>query len=62
MARFKYGRNRVRTRHQDGWVEERGKRNKRWYGHYYLYQLVEGKERRRHIGIHLGEKSRYEYT
>lgn len=59
MARLKYGRIRVRTRHQDGWVEERGKRHKRWYGHYYTYEMTpEGKERRRHVGVQLGEKAK----
>ncbi len=49
----------MRTRHQDGWVEERGSCQKRWYGHYYVYQVDEsGKETRRHIGVQLGEKSR----
>ena len=48
----------MRTRHQDGWVEERGSRQKRWYGHYYVYQADEsGKETRRHIGVQLGEKA-----
>jgi integrase len=50
----------VRTRHQDGWVEERGGRIKSWYGHYYVYELDgHGKEIRRHHGVHLGEKSRF---
>ena len=50
---------RMRTRHQDGWVEERGLRQKRWYGHYYIYQAGEsGKETRRHIGVQLGEKAK----
>jgi integrase len=49
----------MRSRYQDGWVEERGRRVKRWYGHYYLYELdAEGKERRRHVGVLLGEKAR----
>src|SRR5947209_6782140 len=59
MARFKYGRKRVRTRHQDGWVEERGTKHRRWYGHYYTYEKsAEGKERRKHVGVSLGDKSR----
>jgi len=49
----------MRTRHQDGWVEERGGRVRRWYGHYYIYVRDEsGKESRRHIGVPLGEKAR----
>ena len=49
----------MRTRHQDGWVEERGSRHKRWYGHYYVYVADEsGKETRRHIGVQLGEKAK----
>lgn len=49
----------MRTRHQDGWVEERGTRHKRWYGHYYIYEADEsGKEKRRHIGVQLGEKAK----
>jgi integrase len=49
----------MRTRHQNGWVEERGSRHKRWYGHYYVYSADEsGKETRRHIGVQLGEKAK----
>jgi integrase len=49
----------MRTRHQDGWVEERGSRQKRWYGHYYVYHSDEsGTETRRHIGVQLGEKAK----
>jgi integrase len=49
----------MRTRHQDGWVEERGTRVKRWYGHYYRYMIDEsGKETRIHVGVQLGEKSK----
>jgi integrase len=48
----------MRTRHQDGWVEERGSRIRKWYGHYYIYEANEyGKETRRHRGAYLGEKS-----
>ena len=48
----------MRTRHQDGWVEERGTRVRRYYGHYYLYQQnCSGKEVRRHVGVQLGEKA-----
>jgi hypothetical protein len=53
-----FRRTRMRLRHQDGWVEERGTKSKRWYGHYYRYLTTpEGKEIRRHIGVMLGEKS-----
>ena len=49
----------MRTRHQDGWVEERGSQQKRWYGHYYQYVSgADGKETRRHVGVLLGEKSK----
>jgi integrase len=49
----------MRARHQDGWVEERGGRIRKWYGHYYVYEANEqGKEVRRHRGIYLGEKSK----
>jgi len=49
----------MRTRHQDGWVEERGRRQKKWYGHYYVYERDEsGKERRKHVGITIGEKAK----
>ena len=27
----------MRSRHQDGWIEERGTRQRIWYGHYYSY-------------------------
>lgn len=48
----------MRTRHQDGWIELRGRR-KRWYGHYCIYVRDEsGKEKRRHRGVYLGDKSR----
>ncbi len=52
-------RQRMRTRHQDGWVEERGSRHKHWYGHYYVYIRDEhGHEKRRHRGVYLGDKAR----
>jgi hypothetical protein len=48
----------ARHRGQEGWVEERGKRRKRWYGHYYVYERDStGREIRRHVGIALGEKA-----
>jgi integrase len=49
----------MRTRHQEGWVEERGGHIRKWYGHYYIYEANEqGKETRRHRGVYLGEKSK----
>lgn len=48
----------MRTRHQDGWVEERGQKHKRWYGHYFVYVLEAGREKRRHVGVALGEKTK----
>ena len=49
----------MRTRHQDGWIELRGIRRKRWYGHYCVYVRDEaGQEKRQHRGILLGEKSK----
>jgi integrase len=55
----KLRRKRMRTRHQDGWVELRGTRVKRWYGHYYTYMRDEsGNEVRRHVGVQLGEKAK----
>jgi hypothetical protein len=48
----------MRTRHQNGRVELRGKVRKRWYGLYYIYSRdAAGKEVRHHVGIALGEKS-----
>lgn len=60
MARIpKLRRMQMRTRHQDGWVEERGGHAKRWYGHYYVYELDEqGRESRRHRGVCLGDKAK----
>lgn len=49
----------MRTRHQDGWVEERGRKVRRWYGHYYVYvKDAGGREVRQHRGIVLGEKAK----
>jgi len=49
----------MRTRHQDGWVEQRGSRHKVWYGHYYIYvRDGSGKETRKHIGVLLGDKAK----
>jgi hypothetical protein len=43
-----------RERHQNGWVEEVGKKVKKWKGHYYVYD-ADGK--RRHHSADLGKKS-----
>ncbi len=43
-----------RERHQDGWVEEVGKKVKKWKGHYYTYD-ADGK--RHHHSADLGKKS-----
>lgn len=49
---------RMRTRHQNGWVELRGRQVKRWYGHYFIYERDEhGQEKRRHRGVYLGDKA-----
>ncbi len=49
----------MRSRHQDGWVEERGTKSKRWYGHFYRYLIdAEGREARKHVVLVLGEKSK----
>jgi integrase len=49
----------MRTRHQDGWIEERGSRQRIWYGHYFVYLPDEnGQEKRKHVGVRLGEKSK----
>src|SRR5580658_493564 len=49
----------MRARHQDGWIEERGAKAKRWYGHYYRYLIdAEGREARRHVVVVIGEKSK----
>ncbi len=52
-------RKRLRSRHQEGWIEERGTRQKRWYGHYYVYLGDgSGNEIRKHVGVQIGEKSK----
>ncbi|HTA24714.1 MAG TPA: site-specific integrase [Terriglobales bacterium] len=49
----------MRARHQEGRVEERGSKIKRWYGHYYVYEQDEsGVEVRKHIGVQLGDKAK----
>ena len=56
---LKLRRKQMRTRHQDGWVELRGRKVKRWYGHFYIYERDEhGQEKRRHRGIYLGDKAK----
>ncbi len=47
-----------RDRYQHGWIEETGKKVKKWKGHYYVYILtVDGKEKRKHCSAILGLKS-----
>jgi len=47
-----------RERFQRGWVEEAGKRRKKWRGHYYVYvRQPDGTERRQHRAVVLGLKS-----
>jgi integrase len=50
---------RMRTRHQEGCVQQRGTIRKRWYGLYYAYvRDAAGKETRHHVGIALGDKAK----
>lgn len=52
------GRHMPRSRHQRGRVEERGKRVRKWIGHYYVYEMNEaGKEERKHKAEILGLKA-----
>ncbi|HEU0122644.1 MAG TPA: tyrosine-type recombinase/integrase [Bryobacteraceae bacterium] len=46
-----------RNRHQHGRVEPVGKTEKKWRGHYYVYLLENGKERRAHKVVVLGLRS-----
>lgn len=47
-----------RDRHQNGFVEEVGKKTKKWKGHYFEYQREpDGRETRKHRGVILGLKS-----
>src|SRR5437762_3514990 len=51
------GRHMSRDRYQHGWVEETGKKVKKWKGHYYVYVLtIDGKEKRKHRSVVLGLK------
>src|SRR5437867_462715 len=53
------GRYMPRDRHQEGWVEETGKRVKKWKGHFYVYlRQLDGSEKRRHRAVILGLKAR----
>jgi integrase len=47
----------MRNRHQEGWVEERGKKRKMFYGHYYVYLVEDGLEKRKHRQVVIGPKS-----
>lgn len=52
------GRRMPKDRHQEGWVEEVGKRRRKWRGHYYVYEIQpDGTEKRRHKAPTLGLKS-----
>jgi integrase len=57
MNRLLTSRPMTRTRYQDGWVEVRGKKVKKYYGHFYAYENHDGAEVRRHRCIVLGLKS-----
>ena len=47
-----------RERHQTGWVQETGKRVKKWKGHFFVYRTgTDGKERRHHRAVILGLKA-----
>lgn len=48
----------TRSRFQKGRVVTVGKRQKKWYGHYYLYVKDETqKETRKHKSVVLGDKA-----
>jgi integrase len=52
------GSNLGRSRWQRGWVEETGRKAKKWKGHYYIYVLqLDGTEKRGHRSVILGLKS-----
>lgn len=49
---------RKRAKYQRGWVEETGRKTKKWKGHYYSYEMgSDGLERRVHRAVILGLKS-----
>lgn len=53
------GRHMARDRHQKGWVEETGKRVKKWKRHYFVYvQQPDGTEKRSHCSFIIGAKSK----
>ena len=46
------GSNLGRSRWQRGWVEETGRKAKKWKGHYYIYVLqLDGTEKRGHRSV-----------
>ena len=49
---------RGRERGQNGSLEVVGKQLKRWRGHYFIYELKEGKEGRKHKAVILGQRSK----
>src|SRR5262249_28049524 len=46
-----------RERHQEGWVEEVGKKSRKWRGHYFVYVRNADREVRKHRIVTLGLKS-----
>jgi integrase len=46
-----------RERHQEGWVEEVGKKTRKWRGHYFIYVRSADREVRKHRIVTLGLKS-----
>ena len=47
-----------KSRHQEGRVEEVGKRVRKWRGHYFIYVVdANGKEQRKHRNVTLGPRS-----
>lgn len=52
------GKHMSRVRYQKGWVEETGKRIKKWKGHFHVYEHgADGKQIRRHRSVTLGPKA-----
>jgi integrase len=47
----------ARERHQEGWLTIVGKRVKKWQGHWFVYRMVDGKEKRVHRNRIIGLKS-----
>ncbi|SPF42730.1 putative Integrase family protein [Candidatus Sulfopaludibacter sp. SbA4] len=47
----------ARDRHQNGWLTIVGKRVKKWQGHWFVYRVIDGKEKRIHRNRIIGLKS-----